>query len=77
MFKFLEILIIAFLLFGVLRRLLVGSFYSAMQKHQKEQERKEEKERRRKREGRITIERVQPGQLSNDQSEYVDYEEIN
>jgi hypothetical protein len=75
--EFLVILIIAFILFGVLRRMMFGSFYAALQKQQREQDQREQEERKRKKEGKIIIEKVQPGNLSkHDDGEYIDYEEI-
>ncbi len=57
--------------------MMFGSFFAAMQKHQKELERREQEERRRKREAEIFIEDIKPGKSSHhDEGEYVDYEEI-
>ena len=57
--------------------MMFGSFYSAMQKHQKDLQKKEEEERRRKREGKIYIEKIDTKKSSgSDDGEYVDYEEI-
>jgi hypothetical protein len=76
--EFIVILIIAFVLFGVFRRMMFGSFYAAMKKHQDELDRKEDEERRRKREGKVFIEETRKGKPSrHDEGEYVDYEELN
>jgi len=75
--EFLLTLLVIFILFGVFRRMMFGSFYAAMQKHQRDLQKKEEEERRRKREGKIFIEKVKPGSLSQaDDEGFADYEEL-
>ena len=57
--------------------MMFGSFYAAMQKHQRDFQEKEEQERKRKREGKITIEKIKPEKLSkHDDDDYTDYEEV-
>lgn len=68
---------LVFILFGVFRRMMFGSFYAAMQKQQKDLQRKEDEERRRKREGKIVVSKIDTNKSSgSDEGEYVDYEEI-
>jgi len=75
--EFLLILLVAFILFGVFRRMMFGSFYAAMQKHQRDLEKKEAEERKRKKEGKIFIEKIKPGDLiQHDDEGFTDYEEL-
>jgi len=74
---FLITLLVAFILFGVFRRMMFGSFYAAMQKHERDLQKKEEEERKRKREGKITIKKISSSKPSEyDDGDYADYEEV-
>ena len=54
---------------------MFGSFYAAMQKHQREQERREEEERKRKSSGKIVIQNRFSSEVKGE-IEDVGYEEI-
>ncbi len=71
---FFVILIVAFVLFGIFRRMMFGSFYAAFNQMNKEQERKEQEERKRKASGKITIEKAS-SKIKGD-IEDIDYEEV-
>lgn len=74
MLKFLLIIFLVFILFGVFRRMMFGSFYAAMKKHQKDLHEKEEEERKRKREGKVVVGKIDKS--NSDNGDYIDYEEI-
>jgi len=74
--EFFVILIISFILFGVFRRMMFGSFYSAMNKFQKEQDRKEQEERKRKASGKIYLDTSGDVSKIKGKIEDVEYEEI-
>ena len=71
------VIIIAIVLFSVLRRILFRSVYSSFMKQYQDLQRQHEKKSNVvKQEGEITIEKIKPGTGSRDNEEYTDYEEI-
>jgi hypothetical protein len=73
---FLVILIVAIILFGVVRRMIFGSFYAAFDKFQKEQDRKEQEEKKRKASGKTYIDKTGSSSYIKGNIEDVDYEEV-
>ena len=74
--EFFVILIIAFILFGVFRRMIFGSFYSALHRFQNEQEKREQAERNRKASGNTYLDKSGSSLHVKGEIEDVEYEEI-
>jgi hypothetical protein len=73
--EFFVILIVVFILFGIFRRMMFGSFYAAFDRMQKEQERREQEERKRKASGKTYIDQTGTSKIKGE-IEDVEYEEI-
>jgi len=73
---FLVALLIAFLLFGVLRRIFFNSAYAAFTKHKREEDERWKEEMNRKKEGRISVQKLPSNKNDDQDAEYTDYEEI-